>query len=79
MMMYSVQLFFIFLLLHSIAAAQKKTSLRQRFQQLFQPAPVDYDNRYVWFTRNIDEEHPNLENVHPNHFKQFFVRKQSTV
>lgn len=78
-MMYSIHFVILFLLLHSVHGSVKISHLKQDLQQLLKPVASDYDNRYVWFTRNIRSKRRNHEKFHSNNFNAFLPRTQSSV
>ncbi len=78
--MYSKQIFILFLLLNSVYGKQKTSSFKQQLHQLRKPLIVpDYDNRYVWFTRNIHSKRRNQDENHKNNFNGFLYHKESTL
>jgi hypothetical protein len=81
--MFPTQLLILFLLLNSVHGTRKTPHVKQKLYQLLKPIPPDYDNRYVWITRNIHSEvkgeTQNEEPLRKNNFNVFFYLKESTV
>ncbi len=77
--MFPTQLFILFLLLNSVYGASKQSHFKQKLTQLSKTLTPDYDNRYVWFTRNIHSEKQNQDEFRKKIFNRFFYRKDSTV
>jgi hypothetical protein len=66
-----------------IYGTHEQSHLKQKLQQLLKPLTPDYDNRYVWFTRNIHNEikseKQNQEQLRKNNFNGFFYHKDPAV
>jgi hypothetical protein len=81
--MFSIQLLILFLLLNFGYGKRQTPNLKQKLYQRLKQISPDYDNRYVWFTRNIHSEakseRQNPEQLHKNNYNGFFYRKESTV
>jgi hypothetical protein len=78
--MFSIQLLIVFLLLSSIHGTSKSSHRKEKLQQLLKSSlNPDYDDRYVWFTRNIHSERRNPDEISKNNLNRFLYRKASTV
>ena len=77
--MFSIRLLILFLLICSIHGAPKP-SRRKEKPQLLKSLTPDYDNRYVWFTRDVhNERRQNLNQLRSNNFHRFLFQKTSTM
>lgn len=54
--MSTTQLLILFILLTGVCGTYVSPSLKQKFKQVLGNRAPDYDNRYVWFTRNIHSD-----------------------
>lgn len=75
-----IRLFLILILLCSIYGFPTKSRLKNKIHEIFNAKSKDYDNRYVWFTRNIhdDNNNPDDYELDSEHFhtKKLSVKKQ---
>jgi len=66
-----------------VYGTRKTPNHKQKLYQILKPIPPDYDNRYVWITRNIHSElkseTQNEEPLRKKNFNGVFYRKESTV
>jgi hypothetical protein len=76
--MMSTRLLILLLLLYSVHGAPKPSRRKEKLQSL-KPLSPDYDNRYVWFTRDLPNERRNLNELQRNNIKRFLHRISSTM
>ncbi len=81
--MFRTRLFLLLFLFNTVHGMHKSPHLRSKVYQRLKPVSADYDNRYVWFTRNIhsevQSEQPDANEIRKRYFNGFFYRKESTV
>jgi hypothetical protein len=65
--------------LNFVHSAPKPSHRKENLQQRLKVLTPDYDNRYVWFTRNIHSESRNQDELHMNNLNGFLYHKKSTV
>jgi hypothetical protein len=76
--MSTTQLLILLLLSNIVCATYIIPSFKQKLKQLLETHPPEYDNQYVWFTRNIHSEQ-NQQQLRKKNFTRFFYRKETTV
>ncbi len=54
--MFHTKLFVFFLLLNFLFGSYGTSYANRKLPKVFKPIPTEYDNRYVWFTRDVHGE-----------------------
>lgn len=73
--MFQLRLFLVFILLNLICNSYQLSSSNRKLSQLLQNS--DYDNRYVWFTRDTHNQDDNT-NINTNNQRAILLKKISS-
>jgi hypothetical protein len=78
-LMFQSKLFVFFVLLNIFRGSYETPYQNRKISQLSKPRVPDYDNRYVWFTRNIHDEdnNHNRREILLKKLNNIFYRKNS--